>query len=274
MLSYQHTYHAGCFADVIKHLVLTNMLDYMVQKDKPLVYLDTHAGRGCYDLKDEHALKTQEASWGIEALWKVRKELPIEFSSYISTILQYNPDGLLRYYPGSPALAIKRLRAKDRIVCSELHPGEYDHLYDFLGHRGQVHCANKDGYLALKALVPPIERRGLIMIDPSYEVKNEYRQVTQAVKSAYHIFQTGVYCIWYPLVDNKLHGQLMRGFNEIGAEKNLRAEFYLNSKTQPGMSGCGLWIINPPFLLKKQITSIFELLKSVFHPGRSTYLIE
>lgn len=273
MLSYQHTYHAGCFADVIKHLVLTHVLDYMVQKDKPFLYLDTHSGRGHYDLLDPHALKTQEAAMGIKRLWDVRKKLPKAFSHYLDLIANLNPEGPLRYYPGSPMLAVNVLRPTDRLCLSELHPGEFEHLTDRMRRYPRVHCTNNDGYAQLQALLPPKERRGLILIDPSYEVKTEYKQMTQAVAAAYRQFATGVYCIWYPLIDNKLHQQVIRGFEAIAADKHLRAEFYLHPDYHEGLRGYGMWILNPPFTLSAHLKVLFETLRQLFYPTAS-YLIE
>ena len=123
-------------------------------------------------------------------------------------------------------------------------------------------------------MLPPTERRGLIFLDPSYEIKTDYRQVPESVKAAYQRFETGVYCIWYPLVDNKLHAQLLRGFENIGAENNLRIEFYLTGAAKAGMTGCGLWIINPPYVLQAEIKIVLETLRKVFNPGVSHYLIE
>lgn len=260
----------------MKHVVLTRIFDYMVQKDKPLFYLETHSGRGIYDIKDKHALKTGEAALGIELLWAMRPQLPSIFSAYIQSIQQLNTmkEKVPRFYPGSPALAIDMLRSDDRLFLCELHPGEFDHL-EQLPHRGKrVFCSNSDGLEQLNAQLPPEERRGLIFIDPSYELKTEYRTVPEAIKAAYRRFSTGVYCLWYPLIDNKLHGQLIRGLTSIEAKNHVRMEFHLNSRQQPGMTGCGLWIINPPYTLMTELKTIGELLKKTFNPGMSSYLVE
>ncbi|MDA9271853.1 23S rRNA (adenine(2030)-N(6))-methyltransferase RlmJ [bacterium] len=274
MLSYQHGYHAGCFADVIKHVALTRLIHYLIQKDKPLFYLDTHSGRGRYDLKDKQALKTGEALTGINLVWDQREQIPAVFSLYLDAIRQLNPHGGLRYYPGSPELAIQNLRGQDRLVFCELHHGEFGHL-DQLPHQGRrVFCRDNDGLMDLQALLPPIERRGLIMIDPSYEVKTEYRDVPNAVKAAYKKFSTGVYCVWYPIIDNKLHAQLIRGLTTIESNNALRIEFNLNSKLNTGMAGCGLWIINAPYTLAEEMKTALQTLRQLFNPGASSYLIE
>ncbi|MCR9191167.1 MAG: 23S rRNA (adenine(2030)-N(6))-methyltransferase RlmJ [Gammaproteobacteria bacterium] len=273
MLSYQHAYHAGNFADVIKHLTLSHILEYMCQKEKPMFYLDTHAGRGHYDLQDKHALKTKEAATGIEALWAVRNQLPKAFKHYIEAVSTFNQDGILRYYPGSPALAMTLLRREDRLFFCERHPREYEHLHRFVKRKPRAHCVEADGFQQITALLPPPERRGLIMIDPSYEIKKEYQHVPKLLQTACHLFQTGVYCVWYPIVDQRLNNQLRRGFDVIDAKNQLRAEFHLNPETPLGMTGCGLQIINPPFVLKETLEIIFKHLLKIFNPGRSSYIL-
>ena len=274
MLSYQHTYHAGNYADVIKHVTLTSLLNHMKSKDKPLLYLETHSGRGVYDLHDKHALKTGEARQGIELLWANRHQLPAVFSSYIQRISDLNQSNVLRYYPGSPCLAINTLRSCDRMVCAELHPAEFAALQK-LPHRGKrVLYRHSDGIAELKALLPPVERRALILIDPSYEVKSDYRQIPQAMKAAYSRFATGVYCVWYPIVDKQHHEQLLRGLKNVGASDNLRIEFNLAAHDLVGMKGCGLWVINPPYVLAAELKTALEFFKRLFNPGRASYLID
>lgn len=274
MLSYQHSYHAGNFADVVKHAVLSRLLHYMTQKDKPLLYLETHSGRGTYDLKSPQALKTGEAHEGIEPLWAQRKQLPAVFSPYLKTIQQLNAGEALRYYPGSPELAIHALRSQDRLFFSELHSGEFEFLNQLPKQGKRVFYSENDGLENMAALLPPPERRGLIFMDPSYEVKTEYRQIPLALKAAWQRFATGVYCLWYPIVDNKLHQQLIKGLTNIGAENSLRVEFYLTGSDKPGMTGCGLWIINPPYVLPEELKLLLQALRKVFNPGVSSYLME
>lgn len=274
MLSYQHSYHAGCYADVVKHLTLTRLCNYLCQKDKPLFYLETHAGRGIYDLQDKHALKTGEAREGIELIWRKREQLPAVFSLYLQEIAALNPDQRLRYYPGSPRLAIELLRQQDKLFFSELHSGEFEYLQQVPHPGKRVFYNNNDGITQLAALLPPAERRGLIFIDPSYEIKTEYRQIPEAIQAAYRRFATGVYCLWYPIIDKKLHAQLLRNLTNIGAEKHLRIEFYLTNAAKAGMTGCGLWIINPPYMLAKEIKLALESVKKIINPGVSSFIIE
>ncbi len=274
MLSYQHGYHAGNFADVIKHLTLTRVLNYLTLKEKPLFYLETHAGRGLYDLEDRQALKTQEATQGIFRLWEEKHQLPHVFSPYLELISTFNQKDKLRYYPGSPAFAIHMLREYDRLFLCELHPEEFKYLKTMKHHNMRVHYSHSDGLKELKALLPPTERRGLIFIDPSYEIKTDYRQIPQLLKTVYRRFSTGVYCIWYPLVDRKFNEQLQRGFNNIGTTHHLRVEFYLHRPSEAGMTGCGLLIINPPYVLLEELKLALEVLCRLFNPGLSSYLLE
>lgn len=272
MLSYQHSYHAGCLADVIKHLALVQLLEYMLLKPAPLFYLDTHAGRGIYDLQDAHALKTQEAQKGILRLWDNKNALPEVFSSYINIISEFNSGQRLRYYPGSPMIAAHMARTSDRIYACERHPGEFQYLYEHMRGQSKVHCVEEDGYPLLSALLPPPERRGLIFIDPSYEIKSEYRDVAKAVQAAYKRFSTGLFCVWYPLLELRNVQQLHRGLETIPTDKHLCAEFYLKAQPHQSVRGYGLWFINPPFTLKNSLQLIFETLQQLFYPT-STYRI-
>lgn len=274
MLSYQHGYHAGNFADVVKHLTLSRLLSYMLAKEKPLFYLETHSGRGKYDLKDSQATKTGEYRQGINLLWAQREKLPPLFSPYLKTISKINNAQELRYYPGSVCLAIEMLRQQDRLYCCELHPREFEHLNE-LPHQGKrVFISHSDGMESLQALLPPAERRGLIFIDPSFEVKTDYKKVPNAIRLAYQRFETGVYCLWYPIVDKHFHEQLLRGMGNITLKNALRIEFNLTSANQPGMTGCGLWIINPPYLLAEEMKIVLQQLRTLFNPGVSSFIVE
>ena len=274
MLSYQHGYHAGNFADVMKHAILMRLLTYLVQKDKPLFYLETHAGKGLYDLHSKQSLKTGEAQQGIESLWLKRAALPSVFSPYIQAIQAINEPKVLRHYPGSPSLALNVLRSQDRIYCCELHPAEYQVLKQLRSRDKKIFFSQSDGMAQMNAMLPPPERRGLVFIDPSYEVKTEYREIPRQIKAAYARFETGVYCLWYPFVDKTHYEQLIRGLKQIGAPKVLRAELKLNPSSRAGMSGCGLWIINPPYRLVEEVREILTHLCQCFNPGVSSFLLE
>lgn len=272
MLSYQHGYHAGNFADVVKHFTLSRILNYLCQKEKPIFYLETHAGRGIYDLSASEALKTGEAHLGIEKLWQVQTQLPDLFRPYLDTIRHYNESDKLRYYPGSPLFAMSQLRAQDRLYCCELHPREFEHLKNLRRHQQdmKVHFSHSDGLLQLTALLPPPERRGLIFIDPSYEIKTEYRRIPEIVQAAYRTFSSGVFCVWYPIVDKKWRDQIVNGLSKIG-DKNLSIEFHYMDSKNGGMTGCGLWVINAPYVLAAELRSVLPLMVKHLNSGKATY---
>lgn len=274
MLSYQHGYHAGNFADVLKHIVLNRLLNYLTQKDKPLFYLETHSGKGLYDLRDKQAEKTGEYKQGIQLLWPDKNKLPAHFSDYINTIISINTKDTLRYYPGSPYIALHLLRSIDRAYLCELHPAEFAALKTMSHASRKVHFSNTDGMASLTALVPPPEKRGLIFIDPSYEIKEEYKTIPQALKQAFEKFGNGVFCLWYPIVDKRLTEQLLRRLQGIGGKNALRIEFSLTSKPSEGMAGSGLWIINPPYTLANEMKVVCETLKHYFNPKECSFVIE
>lgn len=274
MLSYQHGYHAGNFADVVKHLALTRLLNYLIIKDAPLLYLETHAGKGHYDLKNKQAEKTGEYKQGINLLWPDKKSLPAEFQNYIHTINKLNDNQGLKHYPGSPYIAIDGLRKQDRLYLCELHPGEYEVLNIMPRFNKKVHVSRSDGIATMKSLLPPPEKRGLIFIDPSFEIKDEYKEIPREIKQVYKRFANGVYCLWYPVVNQKLVEQLVRGMKDIGAKNALRIEFNLTMAQTDGMTGCGLWIINPPYTFAQEMKKILDTLRTYFNPGVSSYIIE
>lgn len=272
MLSYQHQYHAGNFADVIKHMVLIRLLQYLTQKDKALFYLETHAGSGSYDLQNAQALKTQEAAGGIQLIWQKRSGIhhPL-LMTYLEQVQKLNDSSTLRFYPGSPQLAVQNLRSKDRLLFCELHPHEYQKLCQLPHQDRRMTCCNQDGIMQLNAHLPPKERRGLIFIDPAYEIKAEYRTIPQALKLAYKRFATGVYCLWYPIIDNKLQGQIQRELHAIDANNYLVLDFYLNAKPEPGMYGCGLWIITPPYTLAEELALLMPELCHILNPNKAHF---
>ncbi len=315
MLSYQHSYHAGCFADVMKHALLGRVLDYLIRKDNPMVYLDTHSGRGRYDLQDAHALKTKEADLGIFPLWEKREQLSDLFLPYIKSIEQlnnvnneiYNPDessrpnrniqNTLRYYPGSPEIAIQLLREQDRLVFCELHPNEFEcisilRLQAPRRMQKRIFCKKEDGLKTLNALLPPIERRGLVFMDPSYERKSEYQEMIQALNMAYKRCPTMTYCLWYPYINHKLPENFLKNLQDLSKKleiKNtLRLELHLNQNNQTarmgvraektgteiGMTGSGLFLINPPYTLANEGKKMLEELTKIIQPNSSSYCIK
>lgn len=265
MLSYQHAYHAGSYADVLKHLTLLRIFSYLTQKESPLFYLETHAGRGRYNLQDAYAQKTGEAKEGIEKLWQIKANLPPVFHDYLRILESVN-ESQLSHYLGSPALAVHLARPQDRLFACELHSGEFENLKKMPRLQKKLHLECVDGIEMLSSLLPPPEKRGLIFIDPAYEVKSEYTQIPKAIRQAYNKFKTGVYVLWYPIVADGYHQKLLSTLDAIGAEKTLRVELHLHG--QMGMRGTGLYILNPPYTLKKDLEVACETFKTIFNDGK------
>ncbi len=265
MLSYRHAFHAGNHADVLKHAVLLELLDYFNRKDKPWFYIDTHAGGGCYALESEQAGKTAEFADGIGRLW-ARDDLPAMLARYVAAVRQFNPHGRLLFYPGSPALAMTCARAQDRLRLFELHPADHESLQrTFNGEGERVQVRKADGFGALKGLLPPPSRRALALIDPPYEVKEDYRRVVEVLKDAMKRFPTGTYALWYPMLARPEARQLHDRLADLGAESWL--DVRLSVKRPPrdgfGMFGSGMYIVNPPWVLPERLEATLPWLSKV-----------
>lgn len=248
MLSYRHGFHAGNPADVFKHTVLVFLVRSMQEKDKGILFVDTHAGPALYDLQSEVALKTREFEPGIARLWANRPAAGPQ-ADYLALVEAHNPDGRLRYYPGSPALLRTLLRPQDDLVLCELHPSEQKALADRFGKDGRVRVHAGDGYRALQKLVPPTTGRGLVLIDPSFELRSELDDMTAALRSALNRFAHGVYVIWYPIIDGRdTAPDSVPAALELGGEQwlDLRIRFP-ESQRLGRMTGCGVAIINCPY---------------------------
>lgn len=263
MLSYQHAYHAGNYADVLKHAVLTYVLAYMQQKDAAFFYLETHAGRGLYDLHGPMAQKTREYQAGIAQVWQQRAQCPKVFSEYLGILQNLNPDNSLRQYPGSPRIAQHFLRAQDRMMAFELHPREYELLSTMPKSGKKIHYKSSDGLQALRSELPPPEKRAVICIDPSYEIKDDYKTIPQMLDQALQRFAQGVYVLWYPIIDLHQHTRWVRRLEALQTNKALRLESYLANPPLQGMMGHGLWIINPPYTLTKDAVMLLDWLEPV-----------
>ncbi len=235
MLSYQHAYHAGNRADLHKHAVLAALLARLAQKPRPITYLESHAGRGLYDLGSAEARKTGEAADGIA---RATPEGPYA-AAIAATRAAHGPAA----YPGSPAIAAALLRPSDRIVLCELHPGEHAALRAAFGGRAEIH--RRDGHEGLPALCPPVPRRGLALIDPSYEVKAEYARAAETALATLARWPEGVVLLWYPILPEGRHAALTERL--AGLPGRLIAEAEFRERPPRGMTGSGLAILNPPF---------------------------
>ncbi len=263
MLSYRHAYHAGNHADVLKHGVLTLVLRALQRKVAPLCYIDTHAGAGRYDLKSPAAEKTAESRDGIARAW-ARDDVPEPLHDYFAAIRAENPSPALRYYPGSPRLAQHLLRPHDRMVLIERHPTDHGLLVEAFARISNTRIEHGDGYELLKAFVPPLEKRGVVLIDPSYEIKTEYKAVIALLTDAVQRWATGVYILWYPILDRAAADQILRRLVTTGIRRMLSVEFSMRPpKADGGLTGSGLVIINPPYQLDEQLKRLLPWLRRV-----------
>ncbi len=274
MLSYRHSFHAGNHADVVKHIVQSLILDALKQKDKPFVYHDTHSGVGRYDLQDERSEKTGEFKQGIARIWQ-REDIPAEIASYIEAIKVLNEGDELRYYPGSPKVARAQIREQDRMVLTELHPSDFPLLLqEFRGDR-QVRIYKEDAFARLKGSLPPKERRGVVLIDPPYELKHEYMDVVKAIKESHKRWATGTYAIWYPVVYRENIDKMLKGLEDLGIRKILQIELGVEPDTEErGMTASGMIVINPPWKLESQMQAILPWLKEAIAPNHGHYKVE
>lgn len=266
MLSYRHAFHAGNHADVLKHFVLLEVLRYYCRKDKPWWFIDTHAGAGCYALQGEQAGKTAEFEQGVGRLWG-RDDLCATLASYIEAVAQFNPHGGLNFYPGSPALAMTQLREQDRMRLFELHPADFTSLdKTFERDRDRVLVRRADGFGGLRSLLPPPSRRAVVLIDPSYEVKDDYRKVVDVLREATRKFPGGTYMLWYPLLSRPEAQRLPDRLATLdaGSWLDLRLVVQTPSRDGFGMFGSGLYLINPPWTLPETLESTMpELVKAL-----------
>lgn len=275
MLSYRHGYHAGNHADVFKHLVLSLLVRSLLSKDKPFFYLDTHAGAGRYNLESALPSKNREFEGGIAKLMKCG-EVPTDLADYQAALASVNPGGSGRFYPGSPRVVRPFLRPGDRMSLCELHPRDLETLQaEFAGDR-QVRVEQMDGYQALKALLPPPERRGLVHIDPAYELRDERRRLLEAVQEGYRRWPTGMYALWYPIQDRYTADDFLRRFQRSGIHKVLLAELSVLKQTEElHMIGSGMIVINPPWKLEEQLRGLLPWLwEKLAVKGQGGYRVE
>lgn len=250
MLSYRHGFHAGNFTDVHKHVVLILLLEHLLQKHTAYCYLDTHAGAGTYDLQSRFAAKNREFETGIARLWEAA-DCPAAVGRYVEVVRMFN-NGALRTYPGSPAIARRFLRAHDRMILSELHNSEAPQLRQCFARDRQVAVHHRDGFEALPALVPPRERRGLVLIDPSYELRDEFTTAADRLIAAWRRWPTGAYLLWYP-VQRRLPIQgFKRTVRKSAMRKVLCSELMLGpNRIANRLGGSGLLIVNPPWRMEQ-----------------------
>jgi len=247
VLAYRHHFHAGNFADVFKHALLARLLVALAKKEKPFCYLDTHAGIGRYDLAHRWAQKNREYEGGIARLWD-RGDLPALLAPYLDAVRAENPEGTLAVYPGSPAIAQRLLRAGDRMVLCELNPRDKDALRARFARERRAGVHSLDGFQAVKAFLPPQERRGLMLMDPSFDRKGEYARVAEALAEAHRRFATGVLAFWYPLMEPAALRAFERAVRDTGVPRILQLELWVHpADWTADLRGCGMLVVNPPF---------------------------
>lgn len=266
-MNYRHVYHAGNFADVFKHIILTALISAMMRKDNSFCYLDTHAGTGYYDLFSESAEKTKEYMGGIEKIIAHEKP-PALVTRYLNCVHQINNQlqgskqqyASLRYYPGSPMIVRQLIRPHDRIIACELHPEEYQSLKTTFAGDKQVAVHHTDGFNGLKAFLPPQERRGLVLIDPPYENPDEFTRIAHTLPLALKRWQTGVYAIWYPIKEKSAVKRFYDALTQHIKDPIFTIELTIYPDIPNHLNGSGLIVINPPWQFDVSIQEILPWL--------------
>lgn len=265
-MNYRHAYHAGNFADVHKHAILALVIEHLKRKDAPFLYADTHAGIGAYDLASVQAEKTGEWKSGIGRVLE-QPDPPAELRPYLDAVAALNPDGGLKLYPGSPAVVSALARPNDRLALCELHPEDAETLRWSFARDKRVGVHHMDGYTALKALLPPPERRGLVLIDPPFEVRDEFERMRKGLAQAMKRWPTGLYALWYPIKARAPVDRFHADLAMLGLPKTLVAEVMIQDGDDPNrLNGCGLVLINPPWKLDESLAVLLPWLARVLAP--------
>ena len=254
-MNYRHAYHAGNHADVLKHAVLARLIEHMKKKDKPFRVIDAHAGIGLYDLSGIEAGKTGEWEGGIGKLVEpFSAEIEALLAPYRAVIAALNPDGGLRYYPGSPELALRLMRPNDRLIANELHPQDAIALEQQYLHDPRCDVTAMDAETCLKAKLPPPERRGVVLVDPPYEEKNEAEKTVRMLEHGVRRFAQGVFVVWYPMKADQTAETVLAGAKDIGLPGTLKVEMRVREAFRGGgLAGSGLIILNAPWKLDEEL---------------------
>jgi 23S rRNA (adenine2030-N6)-methyltransferase len=263
-MNYRHIYHAGNFADVLKHAVLARLIRYLQKKDAAFRVLDTHAGTGLYDLSSEEAQKTGEWREGIGKLMEAELSPQIAelLEPYLSAVRALNPEGGIRFYPGSPKLARMLFRPQDRLSAMELHPEDFARLHRLFEGDHHARITELDGWLSLGAHLPPKEKRGIVLVDPPFEEDGEYDRLVEGLSKAWRRFPGGTYCLWYPLKKGAPIKEFHEALQGLEIPKMLCAELAVRSdRGTTGLTGSGLVVVNPPFTLKDELHRLLPALK-------------
>jgi len=264
-MNYRHAYHAGNFADVMKHVILLELIHSLLRKETAFCYLDTHAGTGLYDLRTATTQKSQEYLHGIAKIIP-QKNPPIFIQHYLEAIRKTHHAAAdsdlstIRYYPGSPLLVRYLLRPQDRIIACELHPQEHHVLKNTFSRDKQIAIHNTDGFLGLKAFLPPRERRGLVLIDPPYENPDEFTHIAHSLSVSLKHWESGIYAIWYPIKEKNRVLQFHRLIKQLVKQPILAAELTIHPDMPSHLNGSGLLIINPPWQFDQHLKTMLSWL--------------
>ena len=272
-MNYRHAFHAGNFADVIKHAVLARIIAHLKEKPAAFRVIDTHAGAGMYDLAGLEAARTGEWREGIGRLMAAKLAPAVRelLAPYLDAIDAFNPGEILKTYPGSPALAQYWLRAQDRLIACEREPAAARTLAARMRGDNRIRTVTIDGYTALNAYVPPKERRGLVLIDPPFEQPNEHDRIAQGLAGAQRKWPTGIYALWYPIKDTRESESFSRRLARLDIARMLRAELILPGKGDERLRGSGLILVNPPWKLQSELGVLLPALADALAgaPGAS-----
>ncbi len=277
-MNYRHAFHAGNFADVTKHIILTRILTYLMRKDAPFRVIDTHAGVGLYDLHGNQAERTGEWEEGIAKL--IKADLPADTADLVAPYLQavrvQNPDGSLRYYPGSPMITRHMLRQQDRLIALELHPEDAEALRENFAGDFQTRVTHLDGWAALGTHLPPKEKRGLVLIDPPFEEKGEFERMAESLIRAHKRWPGGIYAYWYPIKEPRDVDAYVKALKATGIPKILRLELTIDApSTPPRLHGTGMIVVNPPFVLEDEMRVVLPVLAGLLgDEGRGRFHID
>lgn len=271
-MNYRHAFHAGNFADVFKHVLLGALIGAMARKDKPFLYLDTHGGRGRYDLgaanRGDSLARAPEWPDGIGRLWE-RTDLPALVEKYVAAVREFNRRngvgaGTLRFYPGSPVFAAGWLREQDRIAATEMQGGECSALRKELAARERAVVQKMDGYVALRAFLPPPERRALVLVDPPFENMDEFERAEAGIREALLRLPAAVVCLWYPLTVRSPSWGFVEAMRAARLAPAINITFPVHGDDLPGrLNGCGMLILNPPWRIEEEVGPVLSFLKDV-----------
>ena len=277
-MNYRHAFHAGNFADVVKHIILTRVLAYLMRKDAAFRVIDTHAGVGLYDLLGDEAGRTGEWREGIGRLMAADLPEPAAtlVAPYLAAVTAQNGDDQLRYYPGSPFIARHMLRDQDRLMALELHPTDAEALRQNFEGDIQTRVTQLDGWAAMGTHLPPKEKRGLVLVDPPFEIKGEFERMVQALVKAHARWPGGTYAFWYPIKDPKDVQAYVKGLRATGIDKILRLELTIRSPSiPPRLHGTGMVVVNPPYVLEDEMRTLLPKLAGLLaDEGRGRFHIE